>query len=370
MKVVLLSPYLFCLRRGVEQFTVNMANYLSRAGIDVHILTWKGKDGSAWDEMEKDITVHSVRLPIYLEEFLAGIWYGWMLKRLKPDVVYLMFAWHGEEIALFLNPSYYKRTLLFLHSPADEIPHRYDQLRKGRLIKKIHHLVAVSHYVAESAYQFLGRRPVVIENAVEIDRFTLPMQEIKDKVREKMGIEPLSKVLLFVGAFEKRKGLQFVLEAIPDIVQRIPNLNFLIAGDGPEKENLVRLTESLNIQKHVRFLGVIRDVLPLYHSADVFIFLSKGEATGLVVLEAMASGLPMVLSPYPPMQEIAPGEGAFFVDPRNTIEIAERVSDLLLYPEKRFVMGRINREFVEKRFSWKLIIKKHLELLKKCSLSN
>jgi len=146
------------------------------------------------------------------------------------------------------------------------------------------------------------------------------------------------------------------------VVKEHPDLVYLVAGDGPERESLRSIAHELGIMRHVKFMGALADPRPIYHAADAFIFLSKGEASPLALLEAMASGLPVIVAQEPPLDELAAPGGAIFVDRNNRAEVAQTILKLLADSHMRLTMGQINRHYVEAHFGWERIARCYLDL--------
>jgi glycosyltransferase involved in cell wall biosynthesis len=115
--------------------------------------------------------------------------------------------------------------------------------------------------------------------------------------RQRLGIEPGRPVLLFVGRVAFEKNIDFLLHMVQEVRQRVPAVLLLIAGEGPAEPNLRRLAARLGLERHVAFAGYLdreTELLDCYAAADVFVFASRTETQGLVLLEAMAMGRPVV----------------------------------------------------------------------------
>jgi len=115
--------------------------------------------------------------------------------------------------------------------------------------------------------------------------------------RRRLGIDPDRPVMLTVSRMAFEKNLDFLLDVLARVRRRIPRVLFLMAGEGPMRRHLTRRVAAEGLSEHVRFLGYLdreRDLTDCYQAADVFVFASKTETQGLVLLEAMAAGLPVV----------------------------------------------------------------------------
>lgn len=360
MRVAFISPFLFRCLRGIERFTVSLANALAEKGVEVHLITWREKSSWPWGNTHERVSVHALPLPRYFRPFWAGLAYVPLLLQLRADIVFLFFTWHGEEIAFRLIPTASWKTILALHYPAEEVPYRYSTLQRSVIPKIANQIVASSHYVADGVRQWLGRSPAMIHNGVDLNRFH--PTDSKTDAKKKLNLPAESLVLTTVAVFEERKGVGKVLAALPQVIQNFKNVTYLVAGDGPEKEKLLAQTNALGLEKHVRFLGTVRDSLPLYHATDLFVFLSRGEASPLALLEAMACGLPLIAAQRPPLEEYASRAGTTFVDDNDPIQIAQAILELASDSARRAQMGQTNRQRVEQNFGWDVVAEQYLKL--------
>lgn len=115
--------------------------------------------------------------------------------------------------------------------------------------------------------------------------------------REKFGIAPERPMLLFVGRVAHEKNIGFLLKVVEQVKTEIPDVLFVIAGEGPARPSLEREVTKLGLGDTVRFIGYLdrqRELNNCYRAADVFVFSSRTETQGLVLLEAMAQGVPLV----------------------------------------------------------------------------
>jgi D-inositol-3-phosphate glycosyltransferase len=186
-------------------------------------------------------------------------------------------------------------------------------------------------------------------------------------VRRELGLPDLdTPILLFVGRIERLKGLDTLLESVA-VVSRTcsgKDLKVLIVGGGgqSEEENaelrrIVQLHRDLNLEEQVEFVGSKpQDMLPLYYSAaDITIMPSHYESFGLVAVESMASGTPVIASNVGGLSfTVKDGETGFLVPEENHFALAERVHTLLKNPELRLRMGEQAAEHAL-QYSWRNI---------------
>ncbi len=136
----------------------------------------------------------------------------------------------------------------------------------------------------------------------------------RDAFRARHGIAPDRPVALFVGRVAHEKNIGFLLEAAARVVRNRPDLLLVVAGEGPARPALERQARDLGLEGNARFLGYLdrrADLLDAYAAADLFVFASRTETQGLVLLEAMAQGCPVLaLSIMGTADILGPGRGS------------------------------------------------------------
>jgi glycosyltransferase involved in cell wall biosynthesis len=179
-------------------------------------------------------------------------------------------------------------------------------------------------------------------------------------------------ILLFVGRLVEKKGLQYLIQAMPLILKRHPQTILQIAGDGPEKIKLERASVKLGIKEHVRFLGAVKnELLPeLYQTSDVLVFPSviaddgDREGLGLVLVEALGCECAAIITDLSAMQDIiVHGKTGLVVPQKNIQKLAEKVILLLDDQKLRESLGREGRRYVLRNFDWMIIAEKYRKLI-------
>ncbi len=198
----------------------------------------------------------------------------------------------------------------------------------------------------------------IIPGGVDLKRFQ-PVQD-KKNIRQHLGIS-LEKVLLFtVRNLVPRMGLKNLILAMKDIVKEISDIYLVIGGDGPLKENLRTLTNTLGLNNFIHFVGFIpENQLPdFYRMADIFVLPTRElEGFGLVTLEALASGIPVLGTPIGGTKEILKKfDSRFLFNNTDNNSIANLILKLYFnkkkFPKKWAEMTKQCRAFVEKNYSW------------------
>lgn len=210
-------------------------------------------------------------------------------------------------------------------------------------------VTAISRRGAEEIRRHYGRENVpVIYNGVDPEEFRPPSPEEKTALREGFNIPDNTFAILFVGSGFYRKGLRYLIEGFArlEVGERTPLL--LISGKGNTRP-YERLARALGVSERVRFLGADIPAPRLYRAAEVFVFPTLYEPFGNVCLEALASGLPCIFSPFSGGAEIVEDgvSGLIMRDPTDADEIA-RLIRICMDGEKAASMGRAACALVQK----------------------
>lgn len=201
-------------------------------------------------------------------------------------------------------------------------------------------------------------RDMLLEYGVDTPIHVLPTGLPADRLRrgdgvrfrERHGIPADRPLLLFIGRVAHEKNIGFLLRMHAQLLHERPDALLLIAGEGPAREPLARLSRELGIADSVRFAGYLdrdTDLSDCYAAGDLFVFASRTETQGLVLLEAMAQGTAVVstaeLGTRSILQE---GSGAVIL-PEDTAAFAAAIAALLADPAERLRRGMMSRSYAE-----------------------
>jgi glycogen(starch) synthase len=217
------------------------------------------------------------------------------------------------------------------------------------LVAEAERVIICSAFMREQVSDSLGADPDrldVIPNEVDLSPFSQS---------DPQGRNDLRPTILFAGRLQYEKGVQVLLEAMPEIARRVPGVNLIVAGNGTYRRELEELTADLGIEDLVRFEGFVEEdrLRSLYRSADVAIVPSLYEPFGLVVLEAMASGTPVVAANTGGLREILNHEetGLLF-PPGDAGELARTATRVLKDSSLGGRLAREARSALAARGSW------------------
>ncbi len=254
----------------------------------------------------------------------------------EVDVVHV-HDWFGTEGAKALAERLGRPLVMTVHSTEYDrsLGHPWDHIlgREKLGIAAATKVIAVSRHLRQQLIDRYGADPAkvrVIYNAVR------PTERLE-------RIDPTKRVVLYVGRLAAMKGVDTFLRAAALVVAAVPDVLFVVAGEGPEYPRLIELTARLGIGDRVMFLGKVteeeRDVL--LSGASVFVLPSVVEPFGIAALEAMAAGVPTIVSKTSGVAEIS--SSTFRVDFWDVDEFASRIAELLEYPTLRAAMAEQGR---------------------------
>lgn len=206
-----------------------------------------------------------------------------------------------------------------------------------------------------------------IPNCVPIDRIRSLDEEEKAEKRNALGIEPDSPVILSVGRLTEQKGFSYLLRAAREVVRKIPQAVFLVAGKGELREELESEIGVLGLDQSVRLLGFRNDVYDLMQISSVFAMSSLWEGLPVTLIEAGACKLPVVATAVGGIMEvIESGKNGLIVPIGDEQALAKGLISVLSSPEARTQMGICARQLAETHFSGPAVARRIELLYRQC----
>jgi glycosyltransferase involved in cell wall biosynthesis len=218
------------------------------------------------------------------------------------------------------------------------------------LSKKYDKIISVSEFTKRKLISkgVSSERIAVIPNGVDINKFA------------KVKVKKAEKTICCISRLTPQKKVDDLINAVALVKKEIPTIKCRIIGKGPELENLKKLVQKLKIEKNIEFMGFVEksdDVIKLLKSSNIFCLPSVLEGFGMVVIEAMASGVPYVCSDIAPLQEVtSSGKGGLLFKAEDYVELAAKIVKLL--EDKKLYSQKIKEASVHvKKYDWNLITK-------------
>lgn len=364
MKVGLVSPYDFASPGGVNDHVRHLAVRLQQLGHETRIFAPASR---------ADVNVDSARfyrigtpIAIPVNDSVARITLSFHLANRVAEIIdeerFDILHFHEPLMPalpmtmLRMSPTANVGTFhAFSHS---NVGYFYGRPFLTPYLAHLHRAMAVS----EPARAFVGRYfpnfPMrVVPNGIDLDVYKPGLPPIRHLRDDHINI-------LFVGRLEKRKGMGDLLRAYRSIVERVPQSRLIIVGDGPLRGRLESYVTRYRLPNVVMAGYVPESVKPRYYaSADIFCAPATGaESFGIVLLEALASGLPVVATEVPGyMSVLEPGRDSITVQPKNWRELA---ASLVILARDAELRARLGGYAVQKarRYSWDAVANEVVEV--------
>lgn len=190
-----------------------------------------------------------------------------------------------------------------------------------------------------------------IHNGIDTQRFSVS-PDAAQAVRREFGLADDDVLVVAVARLVWFKGLDTLVAAAAIVLGSQPQARFLIVGDGPQRDQLMRQAEALDIASRVTFAGERRDIPAILAAADLFVLSSVSEGLPVSILEAMASAKPVVATRVGGVAELVEdGSTGLLVDAGNASGLATALGGLIADPNRRMTMGRAGLARVKERFS-------------------
>jgi glycosyltransferase involved in cell wall biosynthesis len=169
-----------------------------------------------------------------------------------------------------------------------------------------------------------------------------------DDFRKKYSIELKRPMLLFVGRVAHEKNIGFLLQVVARVKREIPDILFMIAGEGPAREGLEHVVKKLDLTRNVKFIGYLdrhTELASCYHSADIFVFSSRTETQGLVLLEAMAQGVPVVSTAEMGTRDVLREGAGVWIAKEELEDFSGKIVKMLGDASARARLGEAGRDY-------------------------
>lgn len=367
MKIGLVCPYNIAKGGGVQEIVRAMQAELQKRGHIAKILTPEPRDMEDHHRNDDIIFVGSAadfKSPLHTtSQFsVSADIYGieQMLEEEQFDILHFHEPWVPMLSRQILTRSTCVNIATF-HAKVPETLMSRTVVKvvtpyTKAVLKNLDELTAVSEAAADYVCSLTDEPVTIIPNGIDLS--------VYKEAAAKKNEEPAEKMILFIGRLEKRKGVEYLLEAFSILMRSDSEVGLVIAGDGPDREKLEALAEELNIQ-NITFTGYVteEEKLDLLARADLFCAPALyGESFGIVLLEAMASGVVIVAGNNPGYASVLQELGSLsLVNPKDSEEFARRL-DVMLHDENlRRIWKSWAKKYV-KQFNYPHIVDQYIEV--------
>jgi len=340
---------------GTEIATYNIAKYLARRGHEVHVIT-SLDEGLPKESIEEGFYVHRIKTK---EISIMGplsfcIKSIFLINTITPDILHSQSILRTGLTCFIAKKLFKKPCIAYCRGSDIYSSWKFKNIISKLVLKNADAVIALTEDMKREIKKICDRDIFVIPNGIDLEKFK---NLSKETLRKRLKIEEDEKMIIFVGTLRPVKGIKYLIKAMKLIIKENENVKLMLVGDGEEREELESLVVELDLKDCVKFIGRVQnEEIPRYMIAsDVFVLPSFSEGFPVVILEAMASGLPIVATKVGGLPEIVKdGENGFLVEPKNPEEIAEKVLLILKGDKLRERISENNKKKV-KEYSWERV---------------
>ena len=379
---------------GISRVYYTLATALAKEGHEIHVICQAV--GEPRDLVDEGIFVYRVGTNPKRYSAIARINYSYhawlrLRKLIKEYSLEIIEApcWGAESLIYYLSKTKSIQLVVSTHSSAYDVLQTKTYTGLGEFLslkalsyledfslRRAHKIVANSQIMYNRMVEDLHIAPekiVIVHHAIDTDKYRFTGSDIKCR----LGIPDGDKIVLAVGRLEMRKGSHILCKAIPEIIENVPNVRFVLIGrdtatapnGGSFKEYIIKSLQTYNNADNVMFIDFLPEdeFIQLYSACDVFTSPSLYESFGLVVLEAMSCGRPVVATPVGIVPELAINnlKGISIVPVGDSRKLAEALLNFLMLPAEALMqISNENRNLVEKRFSIPAWVSSTIEVYK------
>jgi glycosyltransferase involved in cell wall biosynthesis len=373
---------------GAEEYVHRLASGLVDSGYKCTVITSNLNERHPFFDYTEKVQV--IRLPVVLKVGEYGIWRGltgkvlkmradilhvntygyWhtdmlaILRHIKPKLktVFTSHGWEGFEGSLLFKKGILPKNISWLAKMLFRIRPFYDNIF-GRLeARSFDALIALSLREVE-LFKWMGAEPDKIHYILPgVNEMFLKDTGEEEMIQDSWREGPF---LLSVGRLHWQKGQEIIVKAMRYIIQDYPSAKlFLIGKDFGLLEKLMRLVKSYNLERNMVFKGYVdlNDLLNHYKTSDIFIHASYAEGTSFVVLQAIASGLPIVSTPAGGISYILNQTKTGIIVPFGNIEAIYKAVKLIMGNSTLLKTMKNNALKFREKLSWKRAVKEHEEV--------
>lgn len=316
-------------------------------------------------------------LPVVLPIGKAGFLFSLFYKLKEFDIIHLYYPFFGTDLIIILFKIFNSKKKLIVHYQMDPIGQGFQKITFKLHIKLFLRLVimlsdrviVLSWDNARNTYlnKYLNKyqkKFIEIPNGIDIDIFQPKSKNLQ--LANKYNLTESHKVIIFAGGLDDQhffKGVDVLLKSFVIVAGKNNMAKLMIIGDGNKKSDYEKLAKKLDLVDKVIFTGWVdnKDLADYYNLGNIFVLPSteRTESFGIVIAEAQACGLPAMVSNWPGSRlTIEDGQTGFLVEPKNVIDLSDKIIRLLNDNDLREAMSRKAIIRAKEKYAWDLLIDK------------
>jgi len=360
MKILFISDVYFPRINGVSTSIETFRKELRELGHTVHLIA---PDYQSPSTDETDILrVPSRRVPLDPEDrFMRFSWVMQHLDKFRDeqyDIIHIQTPFVAHYLGLKLSKLLNIPCIETYHTFFEEYLYHYVPLVPKKLMRMVatrfsrhqgnslHGMVVPSHPMLNVLKNYgITTHAEVIPTGIEPDSF---VPGDREQFRNNYNIPQDRPVLLFVGRVAHEKNIGFLLQVLLQVRKSVADILFVIAGEGPARESLQHEVKQTGLDDNVKFIGYLNrntELNSCYRSADIFIFSSRTETQGLVLLEAMAQGVPVVSTAELGTRDVLKEGQGVWIAKEELADFSEKIVKMLGDADARKTLSETGRDY-------------------------
>jgi glycosyltransferase involved in cell wall biosynthesis len=373
---------------GLARHVYDLSRQLAKQGHIIHVITTTLEEAPLYEVIEgvhvHRVTIRDVRSTHFLkwvrelniklavkslevlDQFAIHLIHGhdWLV----GEAVSTLKAIRKKPLIVTIHATEYGRNE-GLHSQTSHLIHEKEQ----KLVHDADHIIVCSDYMKDEIQsQFLvrGNKIDIIPNGVDPTQFE---NLDETKMAEDIVGRTFSHLIFSIGRIVNEKGFDMIIDAAPQIIKHYPSAVFVIAGKGPLLEHYKTIVGQLSLDNYIKFVGFVNDQErnDLYKKCHIALFPSMYEPFGIVALEGMANGKPIIVSDTGGLSTIIEdGVSGMKIKPGDVKDLTEKIIYLLDNEEIASSLGANSKEIVKSMYNWHKIAKGTSRLYKELLLSS
>jgi glycosyltransferase involved in cell wall biosynthesis len=345
---------------GAEISANNIAIRLAARGHEVYVITTLGSHQEKFSSRE-GIIIHRIKtieLPI-LRNCIFALRAVLLIKKLNIDIIHShSVSFHNAGFPAYLIKKILKIPYIVYGLGSDVYMAKgLEKMFRNKIINYSDAAIVLTRNMEIKIQKYTNKPLIIIPNGIDLRIYE---SVSKLNIYNELNIPSDEKIIVFLGRLHPVKGLDYLIESFYLITNRYQNVSLLIIGKGSELSAIRNLANKYNLNSKIFFNSKVSNKeIPNYLSAcNIFVLPSLSEGFPTVVLEAMASGLPIVATNVGGLPDIIQeNKNGFLVEPKNPEKMAERILFLLNNPYECKKIGVYNKEYV-KNYQWNDVIDK------------
>lgn len=348
---------------GLQQVVYNICRTIDRDKFELSVLCLR-KEGRLADSVrELNVPVYCVAPPPGRTDYFLFRRVASLLRLKNADVI------HTHNTQPFIDGTLGAvlagvRTIIHTDH-ARQFPDKLRYMLAEKAMSLLsYRVVGCSEHTSMNLHKYeriSKRKLITIENGIDPSRFRIEIDPLEK--RRQLNIKASGPIIGVAARLSAQKGIRYLIDAMPLVLQRIPNATLVIAGEGELEGELRERTAELNLHDSVRFIGPRNDIPELLKLFTVYVLPSLWEGLPMVILEAMAAGCPVIATDVGGNRRaVEDGVSGSLVKPAHSVELAESILRLLSSPSNLAQFRTAAVRKFEREFSADIMTGKYMKL--------